>query len=298
MIPVSHCDLCYSTHFQPLFHINRTQPEFDVVQCPSCGLIFQNPRFSDEEIHQFYDEGYYKGNNDFSYIDERENFKGSGYVWNKRVSILNKHLKVKDSAQKTFLDIGCSFGGFLKCAENAGFIPYGIDVSEYAARYARDVLQLNNVLCGEFTKGMYPENFFDVITLVEVIEHIKNPHDTLKELFRVLKPGGVLLLQTANMDGVQSKKAGKEYHYFLPGHLFYFSKKTLTRYLNDCGFTGIKIFHGVDFGLLPKLKKSAGTFKKWTDYKKWFSISFYHLKSKIHKGDFALTSSMVIYARK
>ena len=298
MIEVNYCNLCSSKQLIPLYHITRCEPAFDVVKCASCGLIFQSPRFSDEAISEFYSEGYYTGKSSYTYVDERENFKGSSYVWNKRIKKISSFLGLAVNKGKRFLDIGCSFGGFLSCAEDAGFDVYGLDISSFAASYARDKLNLKNVICADFTKGLYEENFFDVITMIEVIEHVKDPMQTIKEAYKILKPGGLFLLQTANMDGYQAKKEGADYHYFLPGHLYYFSAKTLKSYLKKCGFKKVKIFYGVDFGLLPKLRKSATTFKSLKDYLKLFRISYYHLKSRVHIKDFCLTSSMVVYAVK
>jgi 2-polyprenyl-3-methyl-5-hydroxy-6-metoxy-1,4-benzoquinol methylase len=260
--------------------------------------MFQSPRFSDETLESFYSEGYYTGKNSYTYVDERENFKGSSYVWNKRLKKISSFMGFDTKNKKKFLDIGCSFGGFIKCAEDAGFDAYGLDVSEFASTYAREKLGLKNVLCGNFTKGIYDDDFFDVITMIEVIEHVKNPKETIDEAYKILKPGGLFILQTANMDGHQAKREKADYHYFLPGHLYYFSAKTLKKYLQDAGFSKVKIFYGVDFGLMPKLKKSALAFKSAKEYFKLLKISYYHLKSKVHIKDFCLTSSMVVYAVK
>ena len=100
------------------------------------------------------------------------------------------------------------------------------------------------------------------------------------------------------MDGVQAKSEKDDYHYFMPGHLSYFTKKNLTNLLKEVGFSKVKVYRPVEFGLLPKLLKSKQHFKKKRDYLKWFRISYYHYKSMIHFGDFSLTSSMVIYATK
>jgi hypothetical protein len=100
------------------------------------------------------------------------------------------------------------------------------------------------------------------------------------------------------MEGLQAKFYKDKYAYYMPGHLSYFSKRNLVQILNQTGFSGIEVFHPVEFGLMPKLKKSSHSFKSITDYKAWIRISLYHFLSKIHYGNFALTSSMVVYAIK
>jgi SAM-dependent methyltransferase len=165
---------------------------------------------------------------------------------------------------------------------------------EYARQQGLQVLRASPERIPDFDRM----NGFHIVSMIEVIEHLPDPRAALTELARVMHPEGLLIIQTANMDGLQAKRAGEAYHYFLPGHLVYFSRKTLTRLLLECGFENTAIFYPCEFGLLPKLKKSRGNFKTLPDYRAWFRIAWYHLRSKIHWGDFALTSGMVVYARK
>src|SRR5262249_33829318 len=120
-----------------------------------------------------------------------------------------------------FLDIGCSFGGFLTRARLAGFEPFGVEISDYSANVARE--RDIPVFVGEFLDTNYPDAYFSAITMVEVIEHLPDPRGPLAELTRILAPGGLLVIQTANFDGWQARLAGTNYHYYLPGHLFYYS---------------------------------------------------------------------------
>lgn len=100
------------------------------------------------------------------------------------------------------------------------------------------------------------------------------------------------------MNGKQAKDLKENYEYYMPGHLSYFTAANLTMLLKTAGFSKIKIYYPVEFSLLPKLLKSRGSFKKFSDYKAWPRISSYHIKSKLHFGNFAMTSSMVVYAVK
>jgi len=257
-----------------------------------------NPRFSLSELMAFYDQGYYEGNNDYSYQDERKHWKGSQYVWKARIQTLLKHYREKpvtETISLKLLDIGCSFGGLLYVAQQMGIDSYGLDVSDYAVEYARNLLGQHKIHHGVLDAARYPDDFFDFVTMIEVIEHLDDPAQVLKEIYRILRPGGIALIQTANMAGQQAIKAGANYHYYLPGHLFYFTADNLQEYARKIGFSHFHCFHGVEFGLLPKLKKIKHTFQTWKDYPKWISISLYHLKSKIHWNNFALTSSMVTY---
>ena len=171
-----------------------------------------------------------------------------------------------------------------------------MDISPFAVEWSRkrglDVFQ------GELRPGNLPPASVDVLTMIEVIEHLPAPREVFATLQEILRPGGLVLIQTANFAGRQAVSGGADYHYYLPGHLHYYSTITMRRFLNEFGFTDVTFFRPVDFGLLPKLQKSRGDFKSARDYLRWARISWYHLKGKIALGDFALTSSMVALARR
>jgi len=137
-----------------------------------------------------------------------------------------------------------------------------------------------------------------VITLIEVIEHLEKPQLVFNKLSAILKKDGLLVIQTADFEGLQAKECGSSYHYYLPGHLYYYSFSNLKNILIKNGFSHFIPFFGVDFPLYAKLLKSRGNFKSPKDYLKWFTISLYHLKSKIRIRSERLTSSLVLYAFK
>lgn len=238
-----------------------------------------------------YGKDYYTGTADYSYYDERDAQHYSEYVWNKRIEVLHHHV-----AGGNLLDIGSSFGGFLRSASRY-YTPHGIEVSSYAGGYSKSVIG-SVIHIGTLKDHPFDRNFFSAITMIEVLEHLPDPVFALAECHRLLRENGVLLIQTANLAGLQAKIQGDRYAYFMPGHLSYFTQKNLSNALLHTGFRKIKVFHPVEFGLLPKLKKSRYTFKSPWDYRHWLRISAYHYAGKIHFGNIAATSSMVMYAFK
>lgn len=286
-----YCKLCGYKEQQKKYQIDRFQKPFIIFECPECGFQFQD--IDPESAYSFYDEGYYTGKNDFSYTDERQNENASRIVWQARMKKLIKQEKTEESP-KRFLDVGCSFGGFMQVASEMGYDPSGIEVSDYAAEYARKRFGKQKIYSGSIEDMVLPENYFSIISLIEVIEHLYQPDKALQNLYRALQPGGVILIQTADMAGLQAKRLGPEYHYYLPGHLSYFNRFNLKQVMEKSGFHKTKFVGGVEFGLLPKLKKSRYSFKKLSEYLKWFRISWYHYISKIVIGRLHLTSSMVM----
>jgi 2-polyprenyl-3-methyl-5-hydroxy-6-metoxy-1,4-benzoquinol methylase len=288
--PYSSCPLC-GGKYTGQYCIQHKTHSFETSRCTACGFIFMNPAFSDETIHSFYSSDYYSGLSSFSYIDERSIEKYSKYTWNARIASIRRYIK-----NGNFLDVGCSFGGLLSCASGC-FTPYGIELSEYSGAHARERFA-ENIHIGTLFDAPFTNGFFSVITMVELIEHLKDPMKALIKCRELLTDSGMLLIQTADMDGWQAIDAGEQYHYYLPGHLSYFTANALSNALIRAGFSRIKIFRPVDFGLLPKLLKSRESFTSLKDYKRWLDIAKYHIKGKFKKKGRPLTSSMTIYAFK
>jgi 2-polyprenyl-3-methyl-5-hydroxy-6-metoxy-1,4-benzoquinol methylase len=289
--PLTECPLCKSSKLKLHYIIKKYNPQFKVNKCSGCGFIFMNPRFSDSILRDLYSENYYSGNAEYSYYDERDAEKYSQYVWKKRIEVIRQYVDCGN-----FLDVGCAFGGFLKTASEH-FIPFGIELSEYSGNHAKSLFG-NNIHLGSLADHPFSSDFFSVITMIELLEHISDPSATISECFRLLKNDGLLVVQTANMDALQAKLLKERYAYFMPGHVSYFTKNNLVGLLKRAGFIKVKIFYPVEFGLIPKLFKSRYQFRSNLDYLKWFRITYYHLISKIRFRDFAATSSMVIYAVK
>lgn len=282
-----HCIVC-GTVPEFRYVIDRFDPPFDILCCPKCGLQMQ--RFVPVDASHLYSEDYYEGRAEYSYRDERRRRRFDRYVHDARLKTISSF--VPPPAE--FLDVGAAFGGLVEAATAAGYRARGIDVSAYAADWARS--QGIRVEHASLTSGLFADASLDVVTMIEVMEHLEDPRASLRALSRMIRPGGLAVIQTANFEGLQAQESGADYHYYLPGHLYYYSLSNLRRLLADFGFGRIKVFRPVDFGLLPKLLKSRGDFQNLTDYRRWLKTAWYHWKSSIAWGDFSLTSSMVIYA--
>ncbi|MFN3603778.1 MAG: class I SAM-dependent methyltransferase [Leptonema sp. (in: bacteria)] len=270
-----------------VFTINRFFPPFDIYKCSFCNLYIKKQR----ENEAYYNKEYYQGNAPYSYIDERKFEVYFREVWEARI----KNIKKYKPPPAKVLDVGCSFGGFVKVFLENGYDAEGIDISKYATKEAqRNPLLKNRIFYSDILNFSIKKKY-DIITLIEVIEHLNNPEKVFEKIAKLLNPNGLLILQTANFDGLQAILQGKRYHYFLPGHLYYYSKSNLIPILKRYDFEKFINYHGVDFGLIPKLKKAKGMLKNRTQFIK---IIGYHLLSKIYLKNFSLTSSYVLYAFK
>ena len=289
--PLKICPLCDSPEIKQNYTINKYNPQFKVDRCSACGFMFMNPRFSMHLVKNLYNEDYYSGNAEYSYYDERDAETYSRFVWERRIKKIRQYVQTGN-----FLDVGCAFGGLLKTASEY-FTPFGIEISKYSGSRAKALFG-ENIHIGSLSDHHFKHSFFSVITMIELLEHVNDPIPAVTECYNLLKKGGLLIIQTANMDGLQAKILKEKYGYFMPGHFSYFTKSNLEDLLRKTGFNKIKVFYPVEFGLLPKLLKSRYNFKSFLDYVKWIRIAYYHYISKIRFGNFAATSSMVIYAVK
>ena len=244
------------------------------------------------KVEKLYTKEYYSGEAKYSYQDERSSQKFHNFVWQARLKNIARFIP----PPADFLDVGCAFGGFLQTANNFGYRTQGLDISAYAVKHAQS--QGLKVQQGTLEAGAFPAQSFDIVTLVEVIEHLADPHRAMQALSEILRPKGMVLVQSANFLGWQARWAKAKYHYYLPGHLFYYSTRNLRLLFKNYGFGHFRFFRGVDFGLWPKLRKSQGQFSSAWDYLRWLKIAGYHYMSRIAYKDFALSSSMVMYAFK
>jgi SAM-dependent methyltransferase len=99
------------------------------------------------------------------------------------------------------LDCGCSFGYFLRTCENEkkyAFDCYGVDISKYAISQAKKFTGAKLAVGSAEERLPYGSNFFDVVTAFDVLEHLHNPEDAIRECGRVLKAGGLLYIYTPN----------------------------------------------------------------------------------------------------
>jgi len=197
---------------------------YKLARCKRCNILFSLLDDNKIDIKQWYHEA--EDNLYLSQAQERSsNFK--------RILL---HIKGFVSENSRLLDIGCSYGFFLDLAKDNGLEVYGVDISKDASNYCKDTLGLN-VFCGDVEKADFPENYFDVITAIEIIEHVENPKAFLSCIHKILKPDGILYLVTPNIESLSARLFGYRWWSYRRMHLYYFSKKAVYEFLGRNGFS-------------------------------------------------------------
>ncbi len=135
------------------------------------------------------------------------------------------------------LDVGAAAGFFVEQARLAGWDAEGLELNGWAAEYAREKLGVP-VRCGSLEDVGYPDHSFAAVTLWEVIEHIPRPREFIREIVRILQPGGLLALSTPDAGSAVARLFGRRWLGWkkIPEHVFFFDRDTLERLLREEGF--------------------------------------------------------------
>lgn len=138
------------------------------------------------------------------------------------------------------LDLGCGGGSFLLAMRDLGRTVAGVEPDERAVAACRE--QGLDVRQGVLPCPEVPDASFDVVTVRHVLEHTPNPGPTLEDVYRVLAPGGRVLVGVPLFDGLAAQRFGPDwYHLDLPRHLSHFTQPALLSLLREVGFREVRL---------------------------------------------------------
>jgi 2-polyprenyl-3-methyl-5-hydroxy-6-metoxy-1,4-benzoquinol methylase len=147
------------------------------------------------------------------------------------------------------LDVGCGSGAFMRRMGNLGWRVEGVDFDPGAVAFAQSCGC--KALCGSVEDMCYPSNHFDVVVMNHVIEHLSDPISSLKECFRILRPGGKIAVATPNVQSLGHKCFGRSWRGLEPPrHLYLFGFCSLDRLLLAAGFDDRHIYSYVALSVL------------------------------------------------
>jgi 2-polyprenyl-3-methyl-5-hydroxy-6-metoxy-1,4-benzoquinol methylase len=256
-----NCPFCEGSEKESL----HREGSFQMVQCPSCQFVFLNPRPTINSLFKFYQQ--YLPEEEVS-IDSWE--KMMKPIFKRATNLLQQH-----KSEGRLLDVGTGFGYFLAEMKKSGWDVIGVEISEKAINYARNVLGLT-IHSGSLEEACLPDSHFDAVTGFYIIEHLPHPMAFLKECYRILKPGGLLMLRYPHTTPIKNllKVFGiKNRLYDLPAHLSDFSPKMIHRFLERAGF--VKIQHLIGGFTLPNdLGKRIASFLFGSFAEMIFYLSF------------------------
>jgi 2-polyprenyl-3-methyl-5-hydroxy-6-metoxy-1,4-benzoquinol methylase len=239
------CNLCGARDATLLYPSTLTNPSLNaadfrctsseygvhppIVRCNVCGLVYANPRWDSSLVSENYSVI-----EDPTYVEERE---GRVLTFSRNLAPF-ENLIAENSATRRLLDVGCHIGVMIELAQARGWDAWGIEPSVWAAEQAR--ARGLHVVTGTLSAATVPENYFDVVTMWDVIEHLTDPTAEIRNVQRVLKPGGVFAIHTIDIESLFARAMGKRWPWLMEMHLYYFSPRTLSKMLAQNGFRLIR----------------------------------------------------------
>lgn len=268
-----------STHQPVEMESKNVKNKFNLVRCKHCELQYVNPRPIKQDIGYYYSEDYYAHTslkskkprdrglflnkwidfkddirkliriNFYNYPrnqeeNEREvSFCKRVFIWFFYLTYRSRLDIIPFVGEGRLLDIGCGNGRFLSTMRKLGWQTHGVEKSPKASRYAREELHLD-VNTGDLLDSKYQDNFFDVVTMWHSLEHLFEPLKTLKEIRRIIKNDGLLVVSVPNIDSFVAR-VFKTYWYGLqlPVHLVAFTTDSITKILKSAGFDVKKVYY-------------------------------------------------------
>ena len=257
------CENCLSSRFST---IRDSEDGSKIVRCLDCGLVFVNPLPTEDLLRQLYSHKLANSEQKLpyylNYIQERKD-RGTSFdkLHNSRLDLIEPFCRrpainggdssanssipsgVGSSGPASYLrgnllDVGCGAGFFLKTAQSRGWNTCGIDFLPEYNRFAKEELHLENIHSATLEEMNFPQRSFDVVTLWDLIEHLRHPLSTLKEINRVLRPGGLVVIWTPNVKNAALLK-DRWNGYRIPLHLYFLSSQSLNNMLTQSGFQTI-----------------------------------------------------------
>jgi len=269
-----NCDLCGGEETDLLLvardFYNNIPGVFRVVRCKKCGFVYTNPRPYGEELLKYYPDeaGYFKPVFVKEQVGKVFNLKKRlhdkvlatyrGYArlpnsnWLERVFLIPIHLLAKKNWEVNgipefrrngkLLEIGCSYGQYLKQMKELGWDVAGIEPNKKAAEFGSKEYGIR-IINDTFENVNITEKF-DAIVMRMVLEHLPGPSKALKKAYELLKEDGQLIIIVPDFSGIEFWLFREHcYGLHVPNHLNHFTPLTIRQYCKNIGFRVEKIIH-------------------------------------------------------
>ena len=220
------CPCCRGTCARLRFFVETVAAP--VVVCAGCGLGSFHPMPDPGAVASFYPDAYYgaPGRKFQPLIEGVVRLVGARHI-----GFLSADLRPGDRV----LDVGCGRGVTLGPLADRGLEVHGLELSRAATRGADPRADIR--IASSLSEAGFPAAYFQQVVIWHVLEHLREPRETLLETQRILAPGGRLIVAVPNFASLQARWFGAAwFHLDLPRHLYHFPLPTLLRLLRDTGF--------------------------------------------------------------
>jgi SAM-dependent methyltransferase len=207
---------------------------YRLERCGSCGLVFVNPRPTEQDLAGLYDA---------------KNGEAQADFYARTVSpaqIAEYDRILKDVAEfvprgARLLDLGCAAGYFMQQAGGAGFDAHGVDIAPWVEQIS-GLRGVRNVRACRLLDAGFEDGSFDVVHSSQVFEHLPRPTEELHEIHRVLRPGGLLYINVPNYQCLSIVLGRDDFELNTPPeHVTYFTPRTIARLVATAGFDVLRV---------------------------------------------------------
>lgn len=209
-------------HFLTVKDNSVSKESFELLYDENLDMLITSPQPDENNLGRYYESEDY-----ISHTDGKRSIFEKAYHFIKNIALKNKLSLINDlqRSKGNLLDIGAGTGDFLLVAKNNGWNSVGIEPSEKAKAIAKTKgVELKSDL------SEFEDTSFDIITMWHVLEHVPNLENQIKELKRLLKPNGSILIAVPNFKSFDANYY-KEFWaaYDVPRHLWHFSKTAIQK---------------------------------------------------------------------
>lgn len=200
-----------------------------ILRCGNCGTWVLWPFTSKEDRERLYQDNYYDR---WGY--EQNNIKIISHMKKRLYEKVLKEIEIYIRPSR-LLDIGCAMGFSLEIAQERGWQPHGIEISKFAGNIAKEKFG-DVVKVGDIQDADFGNNYFDAITMIDLLEHVEDPLAVLSKIKGVLKKDGVLVILVPDTCSLSSRIMRAKWPHINAEHLFYYSRKSIQQLLFKIGF--------------------------------------------------------------
>ena len=247
---VDACLVCGSEALSDRFAIGDGHV---VRRCANCGLEFLSPQLRDDELAALYSETYFAAWGVSGSIDNAVTRQMKMATFRLRLELIRRfggwpgdarngvgkgggaRSAVGPEGPGAILDVGCATGYFLELAKEEGYEPYGVEFSAYAAEVARQKLGADRIHRGILETAGFANKSFCAVVMSDLIEHVRDPRQTLSKAASLLTPGGVILIMTPDTGSFSNRLMGRRWTHYKREHFFYFGRRSMGELARRCG---------------------------------------------------------------